>query len=379
MDFRRVKRILVPEGEAKELRIEGVTVWRRAEEGGEYGIEIVTDNSSPIKDFIMNYETSYSFECKYTLPKAQVPSWSVSGLPSGLGVTQNTGEQCTISGYVGATGTWDITVNATCGEYSDSKVYKLTVDVVRGIEITQESLANSLEFQSYSQPIAISTYGGLASSYANNAELSASYLWYGSSGLVIDGRGGLPPSYSLSGHVIVSDYVNGGGNFDFTFNASSRDAYGNVYHAVPKTLSHQMGITPPPAWLVSTITIYGTRAIYSGVSETFYINPSWGNNIISTSQLPVSYNIKVTDGSASSDNAPCRLINSTLGTIDYNPANGSITINMLKASTGTSSGTTNFYLTLKNQYGSSKVTLKVYRASKTNYTKGTYETGIVAS
>ena len=124
MDFRNVKSLAIPEGSVKELRIGGVSVWRKPS-AVSYGVTITTDNAAPITDFYVLRDASKTFEAEFNVPASEqniTPAWSITGLPSGLSASG-----ATVSGYASSAGTSTVTVTVTKGSYSDSKRYTFAV------------------------------------------------------------------------------------------------------------------------------------------------------------------------------------------------------------------------------------------------------------
>ena len=123
----------MPEGEVKKLLINKAVICEKQEA---YYLKLARSNAENITDFAVLRNGSLTFETQYRLPKEvlqnELAEWSVTGLPTGLecitsSVAGNPGS-VVISGYAEQSGTFDVTVSVSIGEYSDSKVYNLVID-----------------------------------------------------------------------------------------------------------------------------------------------------------------------------------------------------------------------------------------------------------
>ena len=148
MDFIRLKRLVVPEGEVKELKIGGRVVWRK--NTGGYGVEITTDNTEPVTDFTLGQSGSKTFTADFTVPEEEQTStetWSFEGLPEGLSASG-----ATVSGSATSTGISTVTVTVTKGSYSDTKAYTFRV---YGLMISTETLPSGTKGSSYSATLGV--------------------------------------------------------------------------------------------------------------------------------------------------------------------------------------------------------------------------------
>ena len=147
MDFSRLRQLIIPEGYAKELWIAGTLFWRKAPA---YGVEITTDNSSPMTGFYYLQSTSITFTADYNIPAAQqdeTPVWTIDGLPEGISAEALDGDSLTVSGYPESSGDFTLTVSVSKGNYSDTKTYTLTIENVDyGISITTSNDSTVTDF-----------------------------------------------------------------------------------------------------------------------------------------------------------------------------------------------------------------------------------------
>lgn len=215
---------------------------------------ITINDYGNITNFYLNRETTYTFTFSSLMPSTQsdsTPSWSISGVPSGLSV-QDKSYWLTIGGSVASTGTWNVTISVSMGSHSDSKVFNLVLADNGNLIISTTSLASGYAGYSYSQTVDVTTSGNLPSYYGSYASLTASAL---------------PSGISLSGHTLRGTPT-AAGTTNITFNATY-----DGYYAPAKTLSLVIN-APKPMWKVSTITVYITYAYYGVTTKTHNISYS---------------------------------------------------------------------------------------------------------
>ncbi len=210
MDFSRLKQLVVPEGEVKQIAIGGVIVWRK-DAVASYGVEITTDNSSAITDFKVNASASKTFEASFNVPYNELEnevSWTFSNLPAGL-----TASGATVSGTATSPGTKTVTVTVTKGSYSNTKSYTFTV---YGIIISTTSLPSGIYDYGYSATLSVSknlpSNVGSLRYYASN--LPSNFSLNSSTG-VISGTPQAPGSYTISAYATQSTYTSPTKNLSF--------------------------------------------------------------------------------------------------------------------------------------------------------------------
>ena len=145
MDFTRLKRLIIPEGDVKQIKIGGAVVWSKF-----VGVTAIKNTSLPDgTSWSTNSNISYSSSLSYagaTLTAiSDLPvTWSAEGLPSGLSVNANTGViSGTIAKNAAADYTSSVTVTATTTKNSLSKVLSLKVNKYKGpTQINTYSLPN---------------------------------------------------------------------------------------------------------------------------------------------------------------------------------------------------------------------------------------------
>ena len=179
MDFRNVKSLAIPEGSVKELRIGGVSVWRKPS-AVSYGVTITTDNAAPITDFYVLRDASKTFEAEFNVPASEqniTPAWSITGLPSGLSASG-----ATVSGYAASAGTSTVTVTVTKGSYSDSKqfTFNVTSDGY-GVASPSFTLGEAVDFLNYEGSWHLATgitWTGFLTSAANVPSSAGALTYY---------------------------------------------------------------------------------------------------------------------------------------------------------------------------------------------------------
>ena len=164
MELEHVKQVFIKEGEVKRILKGDIVLWKKPE----VGIQIKKNSTEPVTEFVAGKYFDMTFPVEYD-KAIGTPTWSISGLPEGLSYTV-TNEGLKISGYAEGTGTYNVTVTVTLGEYSDSQIYTFIIESDGNkIEITNSSLGN--------WNIGLAGSATLTSSVTGNIEGSKEYRY----------------------------------------------------------------------------------------------------------------------------------------------------------------------------------------------------------
>ena len=221
-----------------------------------YGVEITNDNASAIAFYY--YKTgSYTFNASYKVPSDEsnaTPTWTISGLPSGITNSNLNATSLTISGYPTSTGTYTLRLTFTKGSYTTSKNFSLSVtNDGKSISIATTSLPDGVMRESYSASLSVNNNTG-SSPYYYVSGLPSGLSGGGWSSTI----SGTPSSVGTS---TVSVYAEAGG-----------------YYSAGKSLSLKVNMQMVD-WTTSSVTLSATHIKSTSWSNKTYDLKSYGKYI----------------------------------------------------------------------------------------------------
>lgn len=274
-----------------------------------YGAEITNDNSSAIS-FYYYKSGSYTFYASYNVPNnesSSTPTWTISGLPSGLTNSSLNATSLTISGYPTVTGNYTLRLTFTKGSYTASKKFTLSVTSDgKSISISTSSLPSGVKGESYSATLSV-----------NNTTGSSPYYYVSGlpSGLSVGGWSGtISGTPSSTGTSTISIYATAGNYYSATKNFSLYIGPQTVQwttSSVTLSATHVKNNT----WTTKTYDLksYGKYICANqrsgSCSMSYYFGSTTSNNLGTTVYITTSNGLS----SSSTNQAACITYNSTTG------------------------------------------------------------------
>ena len=292
MDFTRLKQLVVPEGGVKHIEIGGNTIWQKASRTYA-GVEITTDNSSAITDFVTGNSASKTFTATFDVPPEEQDSrevWSFSNLPSGLSVSG-----ATVSGTATTPCNKAVTITVTKGSYNSTKTYTFEV---YGLAVSTASL-----------PYAYQSFANHAIPCYSVTLEATKYLPSGTSGNPQYYASNLPSGLSLNSSTgVISGTVNDNsaqGWFTIPVYAKL-----GSYTSVVKNLSLYVGVPPDPSFTASEflISLYASQCkaseyideVLQIANNNKYTIDITGNNFLYTTLNSPTYTLALCGSGSSS-------------------------------------------------------------------------------